>query len=151
MRKPVDVADDVLDKVHSVMHLYRAQQYRVRRDEPDALTHMESKVLRFFARHPGATQSELSAHSGRDKGQLARLIAGLRERELLEARADAADRRSVHLFLSPAGEAADDALRRRARRLAAVAVKGFTSEEQELLAGLLDRVRANLERADDTA
>lgn len=148
MRKPVDAADDVLERIHAVMHLYRAQQYRVRRDEPDAVTHMESKVLGFFARHPGATQSDLVAHSGRDKGQLARLIAGLRERALLEARTDEADRRSVRLQLSAAGQAADQALRRQARRLAGVAVKGLTEAEQDQLAALLDRVRANLEQAD---
>jgi DNA-binding MarR family transcriptional regulator len=151
MRKPVDATADVLEKMHAVMHLVRTQQYRVRRDEPDALTHMESKVLGFFARHPGATQSDLAAHSGRDKAQLARLIGGLRERELLEARTDAADRRSVRLYLSAAGEAADQALRRRARRLAALAVKGFSEAEHEQLSSLLDRVRANLEGADGQA
>jgi DNA-binding MarR family transcriptional regulator len=142
-------ADDVLEQVHAVMHLYRSQQFRALRDAPQSLTHMESKVLGFFARHPGATQSELAAHSGRDKGQLARLMAGLRERGFLEARTDAEDRRSVRLQLTPLGQSADQALRRRARRLAGVAVQGFSAAESEQLAAMLERMRANLEGAQE--
>jgi DNA-binding MarR family transcriptional regulator len=152
MRKSVDLvnqaggtaAEDVLDSIHSVMHLYRSQQFRVLRDLPHGITHMESKVLGFFARHPGGTQSELAAHSGRDKGQLARLIGGLKERGLLEATQDEQDRRNVRLQLTDAGRSADQALRRRARKLSAVAVEGFSEEERRQLAVLLERVRGNL-------
>jgi DNA-binding MarR family transcriptional regulator len=157
MAKSVDVvnkagagaADDVLEQVHAVMHLYRSQQFRALRDAPQAVTHMESKVLGFFARHPGATLSELAAHSGRDKGQLARLVAGLRERALLAASADPQDRRSVRLQPTAQGQAADEALRRRSRKLAGVAVQGFSAAEREQLAALLERVRVNLEAAQD--
>jgi len=156
MGKPVDVvnqrhaagAGDVLELVHGVMHLYRSRQFRVLRQGEQGVTHMESKVLGFFARHPGGTQSDLVAHSGRDKSQLARLISGLRERGLLQAEADAEDRRSVRLHLTPEGQAANEALRRQARKLSTVAVKGFTDHERAQLAALLERVRANLE---DTA
>jgi DNA-binding MarR family transcriptional regulator len=157
MAKSVDVvnkargagADDVLEQVHAVMHLYRSRQFRALRDAPQAVTHMESKVLGFFAHHPGATLSELAAHSGRDKGQLARLVAGLRERGLLDARADAEDRRSVRLQLTAEGEAADEALRRRARKLAGVAVQGLSVAERAQLSALLERMRANLEAAQE--
>ena len=71
---PADVADEVVESIHAVMHLYRARQYRTLREGPSDLTHLEGKVLGFFGRHPGATQSDLVAHSARDKGQLARLI-----------------------------------------------------------------------------
>jgi DNA-binding MarR family transcriptional regulator len=141
------VPETVLEQIHAVMHLYRARQYQALRDAPEAVTHMESKALGFFARRPGATQAELVAHSGRDKGQLARLVAALRERGLLETRPDENDRRNVRLYVTEAGRAADQAVRRQARRLAAVAVRGFSEEERQQLAGLVERVRANL--ADD--
>ena len=140
--------ETVLDQIHAVMHLYRSRQYQVLRDAPDAVTHMESKVLHFFARSPGATQSDLVAQSGRDKGQLARLIAGLRERGLLEATPDEADRRSLRLHLTEAGVAAEQAVRRQARRLAAVAVEGLSEAQRRELSELLEHVRANLEAAD---
>ena len=157
MRKSVDLVnqeaarpapDDVLEQMHGLMHLYRAQQLRVLRDAPLQVTHMEMKALGFFARHPGATLSDLVAHSGRDKGQLARLVAGLRERALLDATPDENDKRTVRLQPSAEGLAVHQALRRQSKKLAAVAVKGFSAEENERLRELLDRVRANLEEGD---
>jgi len=155
MRRSVDTVnktregggDDVLDQVHGLMHLVRSLQYRALQQGPGGVTHMESKVLGFVARHPGATLRDLVAHAGRDKGQLARLVGGLKERGLLEARADDSDRRSQCLFLTGEGAAADQAVRRRARKLGTVAVKGFSEAELGQLRALLDRVRANLEAA----
>ncbi|NML47019.1 winged helix-turn-helix transcriptional regulator [Ramlibacter sp. G-1-2-2] len=148
VNKGVNAPDEVLDAIHGVMHAWRSRQYQVLREAEQPVTHVEGKALGFFARHPGATQSELVAHTGRDKGQLARLIAGLRERGLLEARADEADRRSQHLHLTAEGEAAHQALRRQAKKLATVAVKGLDEGERQQLLALLERVRANLDQAD---
>jgi DNA-binding MarR family transcriptional regulator len=141
--------DNVLDLVHAVMHAFRARQYRAVRDGAAAgLTHMEGKVLGFFARHPGATQRELVEHSGRDKSQLTRLIAGLKERQLLDARADEADRRSVRLHLTPRGQALHRALHAKSRHLGLEAIAGLTDSERRQLVALLRRVQANIERAD---
>jgi DNA-binding MarR family transcriptional regulator len=138
-------ADAVLELVHAVMHQFRSLQYQVLRDGAHHVTHMESKVMGFFARQPGATLSDLVQHSGRDKAQLARLVKGLRERELLVAEADTSDRRNVHLSLSDEGHAVQRALRLEARTLNSRAVDGLTAKEQALLADLLARVKANLD------
>ena len=153
MRKQVDIVnqsglmreDDVLESVHAVMHQYRSQQYRVLRDGPHQLTHMESKVLGFFGRHVGATQSDLAQHSGRDKAQLARLIKGLRERGLLVAQADEADRRTVRLSLSADGQSVLKALQQQARVLSRAAVTGLTPAQHRQLLDLLQQVRRNLD------
>lgn len=136
---------EVLDLVHRVMHQYRSQQYQVLRDGPHGITHMESKVLQHFGRHPGATQQDLAQDSGRDKAQLARLIKGLRERGLLAGQTDEADRRQVRLSLTASGEAVLGSLRQQGRQLNAQAVAGLTSDEHQQLLGLLQRVRANLD------
>jgi DNA-binding MarR family transcriptional regulator len=141
-------ADAVLDLVHSVMHQFRSRQYQVLRDGPHDITHMESKVMGFFAHHPGATLSDLAQHSGRDKAQLARLVKGLRERALLDAESDAADRRNVHLTLSAEGHAVQQALRREGRVMNARAVDGLSAREQAQLIALLGRVKANLDASD---
>lgn len=141
-----DKADEgALDLIHTVMHLYRTRQYQVLRDGPHALTHMESKVLGYFQRHPRATQSDCARHSGRDKAQLARLITGLRERGLLGGEADEADRRNFRLSLTPAGEAIQQVLAGQARKLNAEAVHGLSTEENQTLLALLMQVRRNLE------
>jgi DNA-binding MarR family transcriptional regulator len=140
---PVD--DAILDLVHTVMHQYRSQQYQVLRDSPHEITHMEMKVLGYFARHPRATQSDLAQHSGRDKAQLARLIKSLRERGLLAGETDAADRRSVTLSLTAAGQSVLRTLRVQAKRLNAKAVDGMSAAERAQLHALLARVKESLD------
>lgn len=134
--------DDVFEAIHRLMHLYRAEQYRGGSND---LTHLEGKVLGYFARHPGATQSELAGHSGRDKGQVARLVGSLKERELLEASPDADDRRNIRLRLTVEGQSALKALQRRARRISEKALAGLDESELRQLADLLARLRGNLE------
>lgn len=136
--------EHVLELIHTVMHQVRSQQYQVLRGGPHAITHMETKVLGFFGRHPGATQTDLAQHSGRDKAQLARLIKGLREQGLLDAQADTVDRRSVRLALTAQGRAVLDALEQASAHLAVQAVAGLSAAEQGQLLALLQRVRQNL-------
>ena len=150
MRKIVDQVNqnpalEVLERVHAIMHLYRSAQQRGLRAGPHDLAHMEIKVLGFFARRPGATQSDLAAHSGRDKAQLARLIRGLRDRGLLDATADETDKRSTRLALSSAGKAMFAALHRHDGALAEAALAGIADADRATLLDLLERVRANLE------
>lgn len=137
-------SDEVLELVHQVMHQFRSQLFQALRQGAHEVTHMESKVLRFFVRHPGATQSDLVQHTGRDKAQLARLIKGLRERGLLNAVADEADRRNLRLTPTDEGLAIQRALQRQARELEAQAVTGLAAADKAQLLELLRRVQANL-------
>ncbi|GGP27116.1 hypothetical protein GCM10010971_29350 [Silvimonas amylolytica] len=115
------------------------------RDDAQELTHMEHKAMGFFARHPDATQSDLVAHSGRDKAQLARLIKGLKDRGLLDAQPDAADRRNVRLRLSAAGEQLFAAARQQARQVADLGVAGLSAAQCTQLLAALSVLRDNLE------
>ncbi len=144
-QNPPSPALEVLERVHAIMHLFRSAQQRSLRAGPHDLAHMEIKVLGFFARRPGATQSDLAAHSGRDKAQLARLVRGLRDRGLLDAAADETDKRSTRLSLSGEGKTMYAALHRHDGALAEVALDGISEEERATLLDLLARVRANLE------
>ncbi len=144
-KNPDDAPQEVFDSIHAVMHLFRAEQYRAFRDGPHPLTHMEGKLLGFFARRPDATLSDLVAHSGRDKGQLARLIKTLKDQGLLEASEAQTDKRSVRLRLTAEGRAIHQTLRRQSARLAKLAVKGLDAAECERLVALLARVKGNLE------
>jgi DNA-binding MarR family transcriptional regulator len=139
---------DPLDIMHGVMHQYRALQYRFLRDGPHHITHMDGKVLGYFGRHPGATQSDLAQHTGRDKAQLARLIKGLRDQGLLQGDVDTDDRRSVRLSLTADGLAVQKELRQQAKRLGLQAMNGLTDAQQKQLLALLGQVRGNLELPD---
>jgi DNA-binding MarR family transcriptional regulator len=153
MRKSIDNVnhmdkageDDVLELVHGVMHQVRSLQHRLLRDGPHDVTHMEVRVLRYFGRNPGATQSDLAEHSGRDKAQLARLVKGLRDRGLLAMTPDEADRRHLRLSLTPEGQALQRSLQQQSRKLAVKAVAGFEPAEREQLQALLRRLSGNLD------
>jgi DNA-binding MarR family transcriptional regulator len=142
-----EAADEIAESVHALMHLYRARQYRKARDGQHELTPMEGRVLGFFGRHPGATQSDLVTHAARDKGQLARLISALRERGLLEVRLDETDRRVQRLYLTTAGTGVQAAVQRQRLRVARLAVADLDEDERSMLAELLRRVRTKLEAA----
>ncbi|MBB5390423.1 MULTISPECIES: MarR family winged helix-turn-helix transcriptional regulator [unclassified Herbaspirillum] len=141
-------ADKVFEAIHTVMHLYRASRLQVFREDERGITHMESRVLDYFAQHPDATLSDLVAHSGRDKAQLTRLIRGLRDKNYLEAREDAQDRRSVRLQLSKEGRALQRQLKKTGSRILAQAVEGLSEKQCDELVALLKIVQGNLERQD---
>lgn len=136
---------DVMEAVHAVMSLVRARHHRALRDAGLGITPLEGRVLGFFARHPGASLTDLAEHAGRDKGQLTRLVQGLRERGLLEARPDPTDRRVTRLAPSDAAQALHAALMRQRRRLAETAAAGLSDSERATLLALLGRLRSNLQ------
>ena len=146
-QNPAESGADVFEAIHAIMHLHRSQQLRAGQPDGVPLTHMESKVLGYFGRNPGATQRDLATHSGRDKAQLARLIGALRERGLLDAVAAADDRRSTRLSLSEAGRAAHADLRRHGAALSSAALTGLDDSERAQLLALLGRVQDNLAAA----
>lgn len=141
-------AEEVFDLVHTTLHLYRSRQLQLLRGSPYELTHMEHKVLGFFARHPGATQTDLVNRTGRDKAQLARLVSGLKEKGLLEGKTDAADRRSQHLRLTQAGSELHAVLNEYAQRISSLAVASLDDGEQAQLIALLRKVQSSLAQID---
>ena len=150
MRQSVDNVNhsegDVLDLVHRVMHVYRSKQFHALRDGPHSITHMQAWVMSFFARRPGATQSDLAAHSGRDKAQLTRLVGELEALGLLTGAADPGDRRQRRLSLTAAGQTVQRSLAQQAARLNKAAAAGLNAGERQQLLGLLQRVKDNLDR-----
>jgi DNA-binding MarR family transcriptional regulator len=140
--------DEVLDLVHRVMHQVRSQQYRVVRGGGHDITHMESKVLIYVARHADATQRDMARDTGRDKAQLARLIKNLRERGLLASQADPADRRNLRLSLTADGRSVLHKLEQQSKRLASKAVAALKAAEVRQLVALLRRVQHNLDARD---
>jgi DNA-binding MarR family transcriptional regulator len=156
MREPVDHVnqsgepppEEVFEALHDLMHRYRAQRQRAVAAAGQDLSHMEAKVLGFFARQPEATLSDLVAHSGRDKSQLARLIAGLRERGLLAAQTDARDRRNLRLRCTPAAQEIHRAMRLQSRRLARSALATLDAKERLQLMALLNKLSMGLDASD---
>ena len=138
---------EIFEEIHAVMHLLRAEQFQVFRDCPYKLTHMEGQVLGYLARKPGATLSDLVVHSGRDKGQLAKLVKALREHGLIEAVEDETDRRSVKLRLTACGEKVQRKLEAELCKATQMALGTLTQADLGELLRLLRILRGNLDEA----
>lgn len=135
----------VFETLHELMHLYRLQRQRAIETAGLGLSPMEARALGFFAHHPGATLTDLAAHSGRDKSQLARLIGGLRERGLLQTKPDEHDRRNLRLAVTPEAEAIHRAMRTQMRRLAKAALAGMDENERVRLLAALRKLARGLQ------
>ncbi len=135
--------DAVFERIHEIMFLFRSLLQQTLRDEGEEVGGIAMKVLGFFARKPGATQIELVQHSGRDKGQVARLVKMLSERGLLQREASAAGRRSG-LTLTEPGLVLHRRLQRQRAQLANKLAATLSAKERSRLNQLLERLKASL-------
>lgn len=83
----------------------QALKTRMQAQAEQGLGPLHLRALCLCLRMPGGTQQQLVHSMGRDKGQIARLIRDLEEREFLLRTPDARDRRAWQLTVTPAGEA----------------------------------------------
>ncbi|MBQ0932191.1 MarR family transcriptional regulator [Ideonella sp. 4Y16] len=141
-QKPEDPVAGVVEALHAVVHRLRAAAAAEPLD--DGLAPMEGRALGFFLRHPGATASQLVEHSGRDKAQVARLVAALRERGLLEARTDEHDRRVSRLHPTAAAARLHQRVMQVRGRSAAQAFSVLDAAELQQLRSLLERIAAGM-------
>ncbi len=124
---------EILSLVNAIERRTTARMQRLLREAGLGLAAMEARTLRFIARHPGCTQSDIVRASGRDKAQIARIIKILRAREFVGHPADGG-RRAQPLALTAAGTAV---------HLRAESLRADTA--RELVAGLDSSERAQLE------
>lgn len=104
----------------------------------------EARLLMVVLMAPGMSAGELSELLCIERSLLSHMLRHLAAKELVRRDRDAVHRRSVRVSLTPAGEACA----RACRKISAVheneLVRGFTSQEQEILLTLLDRMYANI-------
>lgn len=139
--------DQVLDALHALMHRYKRHMHQALREQDGGIGPMEARALAFFSRHPGSSASELVAHSGRDKAQIARLLQQLQDRGLLARQADPADGRRQQLALTDAGRAAQRLMARQRQRFASQMTAGLDAAEQAQLLALLQRLVRQIDAA----
>jgi DNA-binding MarR family transcriptional regulator len=135
-------ADDVVDQLDALLFAFRGEMHRVMREAELPVSPMELRVLLHVARQPGCTAGDLARHSGRDKGQLTRLIQNLEQEGLIRREAHAEDRRAQCLFTTEAGEAVHARMRSERRALARSLLSRLDAAEQAQLAQLLGKLKA---------
>lgn len=108
------------------------------------LTPGQPKVLDYLWTHDGSAQTEIAAANLLEPATLTVLLGGMEKKGLVERRRSEADRREVHVFLTPRGResaaAVEDAFARLERRLTELMPGG--AAPSETLRELLSAMRA---------
>lgn len=112
--------------------------------EGSSLTLAQARALVHVSRNEGIRQVELADLLEIQPISLARLLDQLAEHDLVERRADPADRRAYRVFLKPAAAAHLTAIEQVARAIRAEALSGIDRQQAAALMDALARMRANL-------
>lgn len=100
--------------------------------------------LRLLWEQDGLTQRELAGRIGVSEPTCAQQLARMARQGLIERRPSRADRRKVHVHLSPAGRALRRELLPYAAEVNAAALAGIGAREIAALRATLDKICANL-------
>jgi DNA-binding MarR family transcriptional regulator len=100
--------------------------------------------LRVLWEEDGLTQRELTARIGMQEPTAVIALRGMEEAGWITRDRSEADRRKVHIRLTPAGRALRETLLPVAREVNALATTELSAEEAATLIALLRRVRAGL-------
>ena len=110
------------------------------------VTRPQWQVLTLLKLHAGSNQGTLAEMLEVEPITLGRMIDRLSEAELVERRADPADRRAWRIFLTEKGEVLLSKLRPFGHETIANALDGVGEADRALFMATLERVRANLSR-----
>jgi DNA-binding MarR family transcriptional regulator len=110
------------------------------------VTRPQWQVLTTLARNEGVNQGRLAELLDVEPITVCRMLDRLQEGDLVERRADPADRRSWRLFLTDKAQALLAELRPLAEAMLEEALEGIDEADRALLRETLERMRANLSR-----
>lgn len=116
------------------------------RTRDSGITALQWRLITYLRRHEGIRQGPLADLIEVEPITLSRMIDRLVEAELVERRADPADRRAWRLHLTPRAGELLGGMREMADALTDEATEGLTEAERTQLIALVERVRANLSR-----
>ena len=107
---------------------------------PLKLAPPDAGILHILRATPGISQQELAGKLGAHPSRVVALIDALEQRQLVERRPNAEDRRLYSLFLSPQGAASLDDIARVAREHQEDLLKALDKEERQQLTALLQKI-----------
>jgi DNA-binding MarR family transcriptional regulator len=116
------------------------------RTRDSGITALQWRLISYLKRHEGIRQGPLAELIEVEPITLSRMVDRLVEAELVERRADPADRRAWRLYLTPRAGEVLGGMRTLADTLTAEATEGLSPAEVDQLTDLVERVRANLSR-----
>ena len=139
-----DMSETIGFLLNDTARLYRRAFNARTRDS--GITALQWRLITYLKRHEGIRQGPLAELIEVEPITLSRMVDRLVEAELVERRADPADRRAWQLYLTPRAAELLGGIRPTAEALTADAVEGLSAAETAQLVDLVERVRANLSR-----
>ncbi|MDR3522048.1 MAG: MarR family winged helix-turn-helix transcriptional regulator [Acidocella sp.] len=100
--------------------------------------------LRFIWEIEGLTQNEISQLVGVEKASSTVVFNTLEAKKLITRTRSAADRRKVHITLTAAGRALQDAVRPSAQRVAQIALADVDKTHVDIFINVLEKIITNL-------
>ncbi len=110
------------------------------------MTSLQWRTVARLKREPGMRQSELADLLEVEPITLSRMIDRLADSGMVCRKPDPNDRRAWNLYLTDKTDGLIRQLEVEARRVEDLAFAGLSEDERQMLAGLVERVRANLSR-----
>ena len=108
----------------------------------------QGRILYVLWQGDGVPIVELSRKTGLAKNTLTAMLSRMEEAGLLRRGQDAQDRRVTRIYLTEKARALDRKYQAVSQQMNELYFPGFTAEEAAELDGMLDRVLANLEAAE---
>ncbi len=138
------MTDSVGFLLNDTARLYRRTLDGTLRDL--GMTSLQWRTVARLKREPGMRQSELADLLEVEPITLSRMIDRLADSGMVCRKADPNDRRAWNLYLTDKTDGLIRQLEVEAKRVEDHAFGGLSDEERQTLAGLVERVRANLSR-----
>jgi len=101
-------------------------------------------ILANLWQHNGQTQQSLADLSNKNKASITHLVDNLEKRQLVERRADDADRRNKKIFLTEEGRALQEALSKIVKKTTKEATEGIDKKELKSVRKVLKKMVENL-------
>ena len=108
------------------------------------LTPMHQKILAYICYFPGTTQQEIVDKTGRDKGQITRLLKELEKKGFIVRQKDEVDKRSFCIQVTEKGVDTFSELKQHEEAITDKLLARFTEKELEQLKLFLEKMRKNL-------
>lgn len=112
------------------------------------LTLIEADIISFLRNNPGKdTAGDIAELRMLSKGNVSQAVESLIQKSLLRRRQDPADRRKIHLSLTPAARPVTEEIDVIRERYLEKIFTGFSPEERELFSELNSRIIENAKNA----
>lgn len=138
------MTDSVGFLLNDTARLYRRTLDGMLRDL--GMTSLQWRTVARLKREPGMRQSELADLLEVEPITLSRMIDRLADSGMVCRKPDPNDRRAWNLYLTDKTDGLIRQLEVEAKRVEDLAFAGLSEDERQMLAGLVERVRANLSR-----